>query len=68
MKGRQLGAAVAAGILAVAGVALAGSPAHADGTLASYRVVAQGQGFNWTYDNPTANFHPQVDNELPYAE
>ena len=68
MKGRQVGAAVAAGILAVAGVALAGSPAHADGTLASYRVVAQGQGFNWTYDNPTANFHPQVDNELPYAE
>src|SRR5207248_1658921 len=53
---------------AVVGVAVTGPPAHADGALASYRVVAQAAGFNWTYDSPTSNFHPQADNELPYAE
>src|SRR5207248_11264569 len=53
---------------AVVGVAVTGPPAHADGALASYRVVAQAAGFNWTYDSPTSNFHPQPDNELPYAE
>jgi len=49
-------------------VGIGTAPAHADATLASYRVVAQAAGVYWTYDNPTANFHPQADNELPYAE
>jgi hypothetical protein len=62
---RRAAAALAAAAIVV-GVGAA--PAHADGTLASYRVVAQAAGFNWTYDAPTANFHPQADNELPYAE
>ena len=65
MNGRRAFAAVAAAVVAVA---TAGPAAHADSTLASYRVVAQAAGFNWTYDAPTANFHPQADNELPYAE
>jgi len=56
-------------LAAAALVVVATAPtAHADGTLASYRVVAQAAGFNWTYDAPTANFHPEADNELPYAE
>jgi hypothetical protein len=58
-------AAVGAAVIAVG---MAGTAAHADGSLASYRVVAQAAGFNWTYDAPTANFHPEADNELPYAE
>jgi len=65
VTGRRVLAALA-GTVAVA--AMSGPAAHADGRLASYRVVAQAAGLNWTYDNPTANFHPQADNELPYAE
>ena len=60
---------LAAAVAAVAPLVLAAPPVHADGgTLASYRVVAQGAGLNWTYDSPTSSFHPQADNELPYAE
>jgi len=33
-----------------------------------YRVAAQAPVFQFTYDNPTANFHPQADSELTYAE
>lgn len=62
---RRVGAALAATAIIVA---VGGSPAHADAILASYRVVAQAAGMNWTYDSPTSNFHPQADNELPYAE
>ena len=65
MTARRALVALAAALVAAGA---AGPPAHADATLASYRVVAQAAGLNWTYDNPTANFHPQVDNELPYAE
>ncbi|MBV8162275.1 MAG: hypothetical protein JO265_15255 [Acidimicrobiia bacterium] len=70
MKARQAIAAVSAAVVAAGGVWLgAGAPpARADGALASYRVVAQAAGVNWTYDAPTANFHPEADNELPYAE
>ena len=60
--------ALAALAAALVTVAMSGSSARADGALASYRVVAQAAGMNWTYDSPTANFHPQADNELPYAE
>ncbi len=65
MTPRRVLVALAAAVLAVA---VAGPAARADTALASYRVVAQAQGFNWTYDSPTSNFHPQADNELPYAE
>jgi len=57
--------AVAAALL----VALSGGPAHAQGVQPNgYQVVAQASVLQWTYDFPTANFHPQADNELPYAE
>jgi len=65
LNGRRFLVALAAAAMSVA---VTGSSAHADTALASYRVVAQAAGFNWTYDAPTANFHPQADNELPYAE
>ena len=65
MTARRALAALGAAVLAVA---VSGPPAHAHGTLASYRVVAQAAGLNWTYDSPTSSFHPQADNELPYAE
>jgi hypothetical protein len=50
-------------------VAVPAAPAHADGVLPSgYQVVAQAPVLQWTYDFPTANFHPQADSELTYAE
>jgi hypothetical protein len=33
-----------------------------------YQVVAQASVLQFTYDFPTANFHPQADSELTYAE
>ena len=58
-------AALAAALL----VAVPGGPAHSQGVQPNgYQVVAQASVLQWTYDFPTANFHPQADNELPYAE
>jgi hypothetical protein len=65
VTGQRILVALAAAVLAVA---VTGPAANADTALASYRVVAQAAGFNWTYDSPTSSFHPQADNELPYAE
>jgi len=52
--------------LATAGWA---GPAHGDTrtTLGSYSVATQAPVWQFTYDFPTANFHPQADGELTYA-
>ena len=50
-------------------VAVPAATVHAAGVSPSgYRVAVQASVFQFTYDNPTANFHPQADGELTYAE
>ena len=42
--------------------------AHAGVPPSGYRVAVQASVFQFTYVFPTANFHPQADSELTYAE
>jgi hypothetical protein len=59
----------AAALTAVVCSAVPTVAALADGVAPSgYRVAVQASVFQFTYDFPTANFHPQADSELTYAE
>ena len=64
---KRLASAAALSAALCSAVAVAGT-AHAAGVPPSgYRVVGQASVFQFTYDFPTASFHPQADSELTYA-
>ena len=66
---RLVAALAVASAGSAAGLAAQSTPARADGsTLGSYLVAAQAPVWQFTYDFPQANFHPQADGELTYAE
>jgi hypothetical protein len=66
--GRTVGRTVAA-LGAALATSLWAGPAHGDTsrTLGSYSVATQAPVWQFTYDFPTASFHPQADGELTYA-
>src|SRR5260370_12056 len=66
---RSAVARTAVALGAALATALWAGPAHGDArtTLGSYSVATQAPVWQFTYDFPTANFHPQADGELTYA-
>jgi hypothetical protein len=67
-SGRALGAGMALAMAAAGIPLLAAANLAAASTLGSYSVAAQAPVWQFTYDFPQANFHPQADSELTYAE